>query len=775
MENSKKKPPYMRSATSLILLVLVFVLIFTFFYNKGDGGQYISMAGAGTEEVTTVERLVSEEKVKSIYVINGVGYILLHDSKLTTKDFPKYADYNFSYTSYNSLAEIFKDEFGATKSGIESYVEANKAQSFLAMILPFLPVVIMVVMLFLLFKMLSGKGGANSFAKIKARSVEKSNIKFEDIAGADEEKEEIRELVEFLKNPAKFNNLGARIPKGALLVGPPGTGKTLLAKAVAGESNVPFFSISGSDFVELYVGLGASRVRDLFTTAKKNAPCIIFIDEIDAVGRQRGAGLGGGNDEREQTLNQLLVEMDGFENNEGIVVMAATNRADVLDPALLRPGRFDRQVFVHFPDVKGREGIIKIHAKNKPLDSEIDFKTIARLTSGFTGADIENLLNEAAIMAARDDRVTINMDDITEGIYKVQMGPQRKSRVVTENDRKIVAYHEAGHAIVAKTLKQGEVQEVSIIPRGSAGGYTATRKTNDDDHLSLSRLNAEISILMGGRVAEEIIFKDDITAGASSDIKRATEIAYKMVTEWGMSKKLGFINFGKGDEVFIGRDYQMQTSYSDATAKLIDEEVKLIIDTIYANTKKIMEDNRDKLESMAKLLLEKETIYEAEVDAIMQGKDYIEVAEELTVKIEQKRERDEKAKLKQKLATEEKMQELKVQTAEVFKNVGVITESEFEMIKKETEDLKEKNKQIIVEKNLEPDKKAVEQDTNKEMKVDTTNSATTKKETKTTAGEKEKTIANKSDKKPATKNAKTTEAKKKTSETTTKKDTHKKD
>ena len=711
------------------MLILAFTFIFMLFYNKGDEGQYISMSGSGTAEVTTVDKLVQEAKVKNVYIINGIGYILVHGSKIDVRDFPKYADYNFSYTSYASLAEIFKDDNGRTMLGIESYVEANKTQSFFAIILPYLPIVIMLVLLFMLFKTLSGKGSGNPFVKSKARAVEKSNVKFDDVAGADEEKEETRELVEFLKNPIKFKEMGARIPKGALLVGPPGTGKTLLARAVAGESNVPFFSISGSDFVELYVGVGASRVRDLFETAKHNSPCIIFIDEIDAVGRQRGAGLGGGNDEREQTLNQLLVEMDGFESNEGIIVLAATNRADVLDPALLRPGRFDRQIFVNFPDVKGREGIIKIHAKNKPIDKDIDFKTIARLTSGFTGADIENFLNEAAILAARDNRVTINMEDITEGINKVLMGPQKKSRVITERDKRITAYHEAGHAIIAKSLQMGDsVHEVSIIPRGMAGGYTSTRPIDDDDHYTLSRLNNRISMLMGGRIAEEIVF-NDITAGASSDIKRATEIARKMVTEWGMSKKLGFLSYGKSEEVFLGRDYQLQNSYSDATAKIIDEEVKVIIDENYLKAKQILQDKHEVLENMAKLLLEKETIYEAEVDAIMSGKDYKDVAEELTSKLEQKRERDEKKKLEQKLAHEEKMQELKEQTAAAFKKVGVISDEEYEMIKNETKELKEKNLQIIKENNLDVEESS-EEEKDLQVKEEPTMPKNKEKETK---------------------------------------------
>lgn len=703
MDNKKKNNGVSwKSIFSIFLILVVFVGLMYYVYNKGDKGEYIALAGSGTE--ITVEKLVDEGKVKEVYVINGTGYIITLDSKLSDKQkerFPKYADYHFSYTSYSSLSDIFKEKDGAgnlvTKAGIDSYYEANAGESFINKVYPYLSILILIIVAFFIIRMFSGKGGANSFSRSKARMVEKSKVKFDDIAGADEEKEETAELVEFLKNPAKFKELGARIPKGALLVGPPGTGKTLLAKAVAGESNVPFFSISGSDFVELYVGVGASRVRDLFDNAKKNAPCIVFIDEIDAVGRQRGAGLGGGNDEREQTLNQLLVEMDGFESNEGIIVLAATNRADVLDPALLRPGRFDRQIYVNPPDVKGREGIIKIHAKNKPIESDVDFKSLARLTSGFTGADIENFLNEAAIMAARRNHATINMEDITEGINKVLMGPQKKSRIITEKDKRLTAYHEAGHAIIAKTLDTGDsVHEVSIIPRGMAGGYTSTRPADDENHYTFSKLNSRICMTMGGRMAEELVF-GDITAGASSDIQRATEIAKKMVTEWGMSEKLGFQNFGKGEEVFIGRDYQVHNTYSEKTASIIDEEVKKILDKNYKKAKEILTEKRAILDNMANLLIEKETIYEDEVNAILEGKDYKEVARQLTEKLEQRKERDEYKQLETKLLHEEKMQELKEQTAAAFKKAGVISDSEFEMIKKETAILRQANEKLLKE------------------------------------------------------------------------------
>ena len=431
--------------------------------------------------------------------------------------------------------------------------------------------------------------------------------------------------MEFLKDPKKFAELGARIPKGVWLVGPPGTGKTLFAKAVAGEANVPFFSISGSDFVEMFVGVGASRVRDLFSMAKKSMPCIVFIDEIDAVGRHRGAGLGGGNDEREQTLNQLLVQMDGFDANEGIIIIAATNRADILDPALLRPGRFDRQIYVNIPDVRGREAILKVHARNKPLAKDVNFKVIARITAGFSGADLANLLNEAAILAARADRKFITNVDLYEAINKVVIGPQKKSRVVTESDKRITAYHEAGHAILARLLPGCDpVQEVSIIPRGMAAGYTMTRPDNDSNHIEKSKLLDDIAMTLGGRVAEELIIKD-ISAGASNDISVITQRARKMVTEWGMSDVVGPVNYGGGDQVFIGKDMQTRATYSEELAKVIDEEVQKIIKNAHEKATKLLTENKSKLDNMARLLIERETIYQDEVDMIMEGKSATEI------------------------------------------------------------------------------------------------------------------------------------------------------
>lgn len=511
--------------------------------------------------------------------------------------------------------------------------DLNGDTSWVSMIFPIVATIVMGILLFIMFRQMAGSNGkAMNFGKNKAKLMTNVKVRFSDVAGAEEEKEELQEVVEFLKNPKKFSELGARIPKGVLLVGPPGTGKTLFAKAVAGEAGVPFFSMSGSDFVEMFVGTGAARVRDLFAEAEKNMPCIVFIDEIDAVGRQRGAGLGGGNDEREQTLNQLLVQMDGFEKNEGIIIMAATNRADVLDPALLRPGRFDRQIYVNIPDVKGREEIFKVHSRNKPLGPDVSFKVLARMTSGFSGADIENLLNEAAILAARANRRVIIMEDILEGINKVIAGPQKKSRTITETDKRITAYHEAGHAIIARVLPGcDEVQEVSIIPRGMAAGYTLTRPVNDDSHVTKNKLNDMVSMMLGGRAAEQIVIHD-ISTGASNDIERASGIARKMVTEWGMSEKLGNMFLGGSGEVFLGRDYSQHTAYSEAIAGQIDEEVKSIIDENYQRALQILKDNRSILDNMVKVLYEKNTIYTEEVDMLFDGKS----AEDIIKSIDEK-------------------------------------------------------------------------------------------------------------------------------------------
>ncbi len=490
--------------------------------------------------------------------------------------------------------------------------------------LSFLPslglIIIMIVFWVFFMKQSQGGGkGVMSFSKSRAKaSIDEKNKKtFDDVAGEDEEKEELQEIVDFLKNPGKFRELGARIPKGVLLVGPPGTGKTLLAKAVAGEAGVPFFSISGSDFVEMFVGVGASRVRDLFEQAKKSAPCIIFIDEIDAVGRQRGAGLGGGHDEREQTLNQLLVEMDGFGVNEGVIVLAATNRPDILDSALLRPGRFDRQVLVDVPDVKGREAILNVHAKGKPLAEDVELDVLAKETVGFTGADLENLMNEAALRAARHGAKTITMFDLEESIMKVLAGPEKRTRKITEKDKRITAYHEAGHAVVQKMLPtQDRVQQISIIPRGRAAGYTMSLPKDDSSHMSKTEMLEEIVSLLGGRVAESI-FLEDICTGASNDIERATAIAKNMVTRFGMSEVLGTRAFSNSnDEVFIGRDFGHTQNYSEDVAAKIDAEIKRIIDECYARCEEILKANAPAVEETVALLLEKEKIDADDFDAI---------------------------------------------------------------------------------------------------------------------------------------------------------------
>ena len=543
------------------------------------------------------------------------------------------------YTNIQTSADValYKEALRAINAanganpGDANYIDYEgtdpNAGSLWSSLLPYLIMVVLMVVAFIFIFRATGGGtkSAMNFAKTNARQTHNLKVRFTDVAGAEEEKEELQEVVEFLKNPKKFSELGARIPKGVLLVGPPGTGKTLFAKAVAGEAGVPFFSISGSDFVEMFVGVGASRVRDLFDAAKKNQPCIVFIDEIDAVGRQRGTGLGGGHDEREQTLNQLLVQMDGFETNEGIIVMAATNRADILDPALLRPGRFDRQIYVNTPDVKGREAILKVHARNKPLAPDVNFKTVARMTSGFSGADLENLLNEAAILAARANRKVINNKDLYEGINKVLLGPQKKSRLITETDKRITAYHEAGHAILARLLPHCDpVHEVSIIPRGQAAGYTMTLPDNDDNHLTKAKLLDDIVMTLGGRVAEELVIKD-ISAGASGDIKAATKRARLMVTEWGMSDRVGPIAYGSDQEVFIGRDMASHVNYSEEMAGVIDEEINKIVLSSLEKARKILGEHRQLLDNMARLLVEKETIFSDEVDMLMEGKSLEEI------------------------------------------------------------------------------------------------------------------------------------------------------
>lgn len=744
------------------------VCLFLLFTENNVSGEPISADAAIV--------MVQNDSIEAFYAKDGVAKLKKTGSDI--ENFPAKADYYFKYT---------QDTIGRVIDCIQEYNEGHSIdmhidwdyqpteESFFEKIMPVLYIGFGLVIVFLIFKMItSSNKGAMSFGKSRAKQTSNIKVRFKDIAGADEEKEELKEIVEFLKAPEKFTMMGARIPKGVLLVGPPGTGKTLLARAVAGESNVPFLSISGSDFVEMFVGVGASRVRDLFEEAKKNTPCIVFIDEIDAVGRQRGAGLGGGNDEREQTLNQLLVEMDGFEANEGIIVLAATNRSDVLDPALLRPGRFDRQIYVHVPDVKGREGIIKIHARNKPIDEEVDFTTLARITSGFTGADLENMLNEAAILAARAGRPRIIMEDLTEGINKVIMGPQKKSRVITENDKKITAYHESGHAILGKMLKYCEpIQEVSIIPRGNAAGYTMSRPDSDDNHKTYNHLVDDIVMTMGGRLAEEIVF-GDITTGASSDIHKATEVARNMVTQWGMSK-LGFIGFDTQDQLFIGRDYQSKNNYSEKMAAEIDLEVKRILDTCYKRGKEILTKNRKLLDEMSKLLIQKETIYHDEVDMLVDGKTAEQVAKimdekNVLLQEKQKSQREEMNDLK--LGRE---YDMKVKTGEAFLKNGIITEEDLATLKKRRDDYyKSLQQKYQTQKPADPNlgdqenlTKQTKNDSNslqtksKRVKKESTTNGTKKSDAKTSGKKSVATTSAKTSEKTKT----TTSSKKRTSKT----------
>ena len=506
-------------------------------------------------------------------------------------------------------------------------VPPEQTSWYMSILISWFPMILLLgIWIFFMRQMQAGGGKAMSFGKSRARLLNdtKNKTTFKDVAGVDEAKEELHEIIEFLKEPQKFSKLGGKIPKGVLLVGPPGTGKTLLARAIAGEANVPFFSISGSDFVEMFVGVGASRVRDLFAEGKKNSPCLIFIDEIDAVGRHRGAGMGGGHDEREQTLNQLLVEMDGFENNEGVILIAATNRPDVLDPALLRPGRFDRQVTVGRPDVKGREGILKVHTSTVPLTDEVELKIIARGTPGFTGADLANLVNEAALLAARNDKKAVDMVDFEEAKDKVLMGVERRSMVISEKEKKTTAYHEAGHALVACLLPGTDpIHKVTIIPRGSALGVTMQLPLDEQHTYQKNYLYNSLAILMGGRCAEEICL-GEMTTGAGNDIERATEMARKMVCEWGMSEKMGPLTYGsKEEQVFLGRGMSSDKNFSDETAKLIDEEVKMLVMGGYNRATELLQNNRSILENLAQALLEKETLNAIEVNNIVDGKSYI--------------------------------------------------------------------------------------------------------------------------------------------------------
>ena len=624
MDNNKQPVTQNKSSKiiwTVVLVIVVALLAFWLFSSNGNGNKI------------TLDTFYSELEAGKIAQV-----------KLGTKTINivyKNGNQAWFYSRSSVESKITEDILIYNEENPDSVVKIIPDTTTTFSLMNFLYIILVAgTTIFLLFWVTRQIKGANSksfdFVKNRAR-IGESTVKFEDVAGADEEKQEVAEIVEFLKNPKKFSDIGARIPKGVLLVGPPGTGKTLLAKAIAGEANVPFFTISGSDFMELFVGVGASRVRDLFAQAKRVKPCIVFIDEIDAVGRQRGAGLGGGNDEREQTLNQLLVQMDGFEPNEGIIVLAATNRADILDPALMRPGRFDRQIYIHTPDVRGREAILKVHAKNKKFDSDVDFSEFARITSGFTGADLENLLNEAAILAARAGRTSIRKKDLSDGIDKVLLGPQKKSWVMTDRDKERTAFHEAGHAIVQHYVSNKEpIHEVSIIPRGAAAGYTLSRPSDDDKHITKQKLLDQICMLLAGRVSEEEFLKD-ISTGASNDIERATDIARNMVTKWGMSEKVGLVCLNSENEVFLGRDYQTRAVYGDSQAAIIDQEIKTIIDNCKLMTKELILKHKKEINVLVKALIEKETLYEDEILLVFEGKSAKFVVEYIENKVSKRK------------------------------------------------------------------------------------------------------------------------------------------
>ena len=611
------------SGMSFVLLMLVMMLCVNWLWQAESQNQL---------EYAQVYQLFQQEKVESFTIDENYVLNMTLRSEVDGATSARYQLHDFDLF-YDQLDPLVKEQ--AAKGIIKTYdYPPPESENWLEIIFPWIMTAIIIVMMwYLMFARGQGGMGGDRMAKFgnartRTLSDKDKKVTFRDVAGADEEKEELQEIVEFMRDPQKYTTLGARIPKGVLLVGPPGTGKTLLAKAVAGEAGVGFLSISGSDFVELYVGVGASRVRDLFEQAKKTSPTIVFIDEIDAVGRQRGTGLGGGHDEREQTLNQLLVEMDGFAANEGVVVLAATNRADVLDPALLRPGRFDRQIYVGLPDIRGREEILKVHARGKPLAEDVDLKKLAQGTPGFTGADLENLINEGALLAARRNRPFITMKDLEEAQIKVIAGPEKKSRIVPEQERKLTAYHEAGHAVVMHALStQDPVSQITIVPRGQAGGMTISLPEEDRSYLSKRYMEEQIVGLLGGRVAEKLCL-GDISTGASNDIQRATQIARKMVTAYGMSDKIGTVSFEDGHEVFIGRTMSQGRSYSEAVAAQIDQEIQSIVAAAYQRCEGLLEAQREKLETVAQYLLENETMDRKAFLTVMEGVSAEEAAAE---------------------------------------------------------------------------------------------------------------------------------------------------
>ena len=728
----QQKSLFIKRIIILLSIVLIFSVIFWAVTKSAEGKEIsyndfqIQLQGGQIDEI-----YLNQSKIQ-IYGVDGTAY-WMHNRNSAEQSIIQEINYLYDSGFTGSIPKLI---FGTTTT-----------VSIFSILYPILMVVIFAVMIIFITRQIRGANNKSfDFVKNRAR-VYPSKTKFTDVAGEDEEKAELEDIVDFLKNPKKYIDLGAKIPKGVLLVGPPGTGKTLLARAVAGEAGVPFFTISGSDFMELFVGVGASRVRDLFETAKKAKPCIIFIDEIDAVGRQRGAGMGGGNDEREQTLNQLLVQMDGFEDNEGIIVMAATNRVDILDPALLRPGRFDRRVNINIPDIKGREEILKVHARNKPLDKAIDLKTIARITAGFTGAEIENLLNESAILVAKENRNIITENDIQRSIMKVTLGPQKKSRVIDEKDKYSTAIHESGHALINRLAKEKTpVQEVSIIPRGGAGGYTLSA---DDDvqYYYREKLLCRIQMLLGGITAEKL-FVGDVSTGASNDLKRATDIAKRMVSEWGMSSEIGMVYCGGDNEIFLGRSYQERMPYSENQAAKIDVEIKKIIDLCAKETEKLLTKHKDKLLTMANVLLEKETIYAEEVDMIIEGKS----KEDVIAHIESKdKKKDDEPKKEEQTTTDalvesiSKVENLTDEKSE--KNEEKIAENTKNIVKSVDDLLKEAEKR---EKELS-EKASKTEEVKQESKEEKPKRTTTRKTASTTTKKTTTTAKKSTTKKPAAK------------------------
>ncbi len=657
MNNKNKKPSgFTVLLVYLGILVTVVLLAQTIMTSPKNEIAHIDFSEfvdhLEKQEVVSI-KVVSSSRTYSGELLNGTKFIC-------------YAPTEYDMASVSDKYIVPQSAAGVLK------VESTKPSNW-AVWVSIIPTVILIVLMFILMRNMAG-GGNNSamnFGKSRARMVKDKQVTFADVAGLEEEKAELAEIVDFLKNPKKYTELGARIPKGVLLVGPPGTGKTFISKAVAGEAGVPFFSISGSDFVEMFVGVGASRVRDLFSDAKHSAPCIVFIDEIDAVGRRRGAGIGGGNDEREQTLNQLLVEMDGFDVNEGIIILAATNRPDVLDPAILRPGRFDRQVTISVPDVKGREDIFKIYAKNKPLDESVDLSVMAKRTPGFTPADIENTMNEAALLTARRNGSIIHMDDLEEAITRVIAGPKKTSHVISEKERKLTAYHEAGHAVIDRSLPDADpVHQVTILPRGSAGGFTMSLPTEDRYYGTKNGMLDDIVGLLGGRLAEAIAL-DDISTGASNDLERATKIAHDMVTKYGMTEAIGPVNYSDADEVFLGRDFTSKQNYSEDLASRIDKEVRRIMDESYARGEEILRAHRAELDRVANALLELETLDGDEFEAIYSNtKTVTQIAEENGLEAAARKLReDEEARLRaEREAAEKKAAEEKKSAAEAIKS-----------------------------------------------------------------------------------------------------------